>query len=98
MSMTPWRRPGLGPVTTFVATWNSVAVLVLLGPRLKASAAVLVGIAAAFDVAAAAAAGPGAAWSRRGRRPSPLVSRPALFPVAPPAPAPRHALPPPAGA
>ncbi|OLE21869.1 MAG: hypothetical protein AUG49_20965 [Catenulispora sp. 13_1_20CM_3_70_7] len=53
MSMTPWRRPGLGPVTTFVATWNSVAVLVLLGPRLKASAAVLVGIAAAFEALAA---------------------------------------------
>jgi MFS family permease len=93
MSMTPWRRPGLGPVTTFVATWTSVAVLVLLGPRLKASAAVLVGIAAAFDVAAAAAVGAGAAWSRRVGSHSALVSGAAVFTVASAACALAHAVP-----
>lgn len=94
MSSSPGRGPGLcstrslystkalGTATTFLAAWNSLAVLVFLGPRLRASAAVLVGIAAAFDVAAAAAVGAGTVWSRRVGSRTALASGSAVFAVA----------------
>lgn len=82
MTSSPWRGPGLGTVTTFLAAWNSLAVLVFLGPRLRASAAALVGIAAAFDVAAAAAVGAGTVWSRRVGSRAALASGSAVFALA----------------
>ncbi|MEZ0115962.1 MFS family permease [Catenulispora sp. EB89] len=82
MASSPWRGTGLGTVTTFLAAWNSLAVLVFLGPRLRASAAALVGIAAAFDVAAAAAVGAGTVWSRRVGSRAALASGSAAFALA----------------
>jgi MFS family permease len=82
MSSSPRHGPGLGTVTTFLAAWNSLAVLVFLGPRLRASAAALVGIAAAFDVAAAAAVGAGTQWSRRVGSRAALASGSAVFALA----------------
>ncbi|WP_194919635.1 hypothetical protein [Catenulispora rubra] len=82
MTSSPWRGPGLGPATTFLAAWNSLAVLVFLGPRLRASAAALVGIAAAFDVAAAATVGAGTVWSRRVGSRAALASGSAVFALA----------------
>ena len=82
MSSSPWRGPGLGTVTTFLAAWNSLAVLVFLGPRLRASAAALIGIVAAFDVAAAAAVAAGTVWSRRVGSRAALASGSAVFALA----------------
>ncbi|MEY9887014.1 MFS family permease [Catenulispora sp. MAP5-51] len=92
MSASPGRGPGLcrvslcmvnlGTVTTFLAAWNSLAVLVVLGPRLHVSVAELVGIAAAFDAAAAVAVGAGTVWSRRVGSRAALASGSALFALA----------------
>ncbi|MEY9928997.1 MFS family permease [Catenulispora sp. GP43] len=87
MSSTPRRGPGLcmvslGTVTTFLAAWNSLAVLVVLGPRPHVSVAVLVGIAAAFDAAAAVAVGAGTVWSGRVGSRTALASGSAVFALA----------------
>ena len=85
MTSTPWRSLSLGSVTTFVAAWNGLALLVLFGPlvtQLRVSAAFVVWIAAAFDAAAAAAVGAGAAWTRRVGSRAALASGSAAFAAA----------------